>query len=211
METMSFGQAIKTCFKKYCVFKGRARRSEYWYWTLFVILLSVGIEVLQGLLSLPALFGKGSVGTLTTFVNVFSGVISAATILPSLGVTVRRLHDTNHSGWWLLALYVLEIAFLVLILGGMDSSIITGDVPDLDFSSMNTTQIALLCLVGVFGIVLTIVMFIWYCTDSKPGNNKYGPSPKEPSSDQVIDPSSNQVGEDESEQVIESSKDEVIE
>ena len=54
MGTMSFGQAIKTCFKKYCVFKGRARRSEYWYWTLFVILLSVGIEVLQGLLSLPA-------------------------------------------------------------------------------------------------------------------------------------------------------------
>lgn len=196
---MSFGQAIKKCFKKYCVFKGRARRSEYWYWTLFVLLLSVGIEVLQGLLSLPALFGKGSVGTLTTFVNVFSGVISAATLLPSLGVTVRRLHDTNHSGWWLLALYVLEIAFLVLILGGMDSSIITGDVPDLDFSSMNTTQIALLCLVGVFGFVLMIVLFIWYCIDSKPGTNKYGPNPKEPSSDQVIEPSSDQVAENESE------------
>lgn len=208
---MSFGQAIKTCFKKYCVFKGRARRSEYWYWTLFVILLSVGIEVLQGLLSLPALFGKGSVGTLTTFVNVFSGVISAATLLPSLGVTVRRLHDTSHSGWWLLALYVLEIAFLVLILGGMDSSIITGDVPDLDFSSMNTTQIALLCLVGVFGFVLMIVLFIWYCIDSKPGTNKYGPNPKEPSSDQVIEPSSDQVAENESEPLIESSKNEAIE
>jgi uncharacterized membrane protein YhaH (DUF805 family) len=59
MEEMTFGKAIKTCFKKYCVFKGRARRSEYWYWILFTFLVGIGISALQGLLAIPLAFMGG--------------------------------------------------------------------------------------------------------------------------------------------------------
>ncbi len=92
---MDFVTAIKACFTKYVGFAGRAPRSEYWYFTLFLIVVSIALGAA----------GLDQVG------NFFSLV----TLLPSLAVGVRRLHDTDRSGWWLLLLLVPLVGMIVLI------------------------------------------------------------------------------------------------
>lgn len=87
---MNFPQAIASCFRKYVVFSGRASRSEYWYWILFYFLGEISTGILDG-----ALFRtQGS--------QVFSSIFSLIIFLPLLAVEVRRLHDVNRSGWWIL-------------------------------------------------------------------------------------------------------------
>ncbi|MBR3492850.1 MAG: DUF805 domain-containing protein, partial [Bacteroidales bacterium] len=91
---MNFGEAIKSVFSKYATFSGRARRSEFWYFYLFYILVAFGLSFLSIWISfakyLYTLFGLG----------VF---------LPYTAVTVRRLHDIGKSGWILLIFMVISL------------------------------------------------------------------------------------------------------
>lgn len=103
METnMRFSEAYKTCFKKYATFKGRARRKEYWYFVLFVFLISLAIGFVSG-------FIVGLFDLDESFITVCSAIVSLAVLLPSLAVQCRRLHDTGKSGW-LLLLYLVPLA-----------------------------------------------------------------------------------------------------
>jgi uncharacterized membrane protein YhaH (DUF805 family) len=86
--------------KKYAVFTGRARRTEYWMFVLVSVIISVVLTVVEMVVRLP---------------GVLSGLYALATLLPSIGVGVRRLHDTNRSGWWLLISLVPVIGVIVLI------------------------------------------------------------------------------------------------
>ncbi len=110
---------------KYAVFSGRARRKEYWYFTLFSALISMALALVDGAIGTSN--SEGGMGLL-------GGIYSLAVLLPTLGVSIRRLHDTDHSGWWLL--------------------------------------IALAPCVGA------IVLLVLMVTDSTPGRNRYGFSPK---------------------------------
>ena len=73
---MSFIDSIKTCFSKYATFEGRASRSEYWWFWLASFLIC--------------------------YIPFVGWIASLGTMIPCIAVGVRRLHDTNHSGWWLL-------------------------------------------------------------------------------------------------------------
>ena len=87
VNPVGFGEAIGVCFKKYFVFQGRAKLSEYWYFILFCIILSlIGIYL-------------SSIGS--TPLSILGLVLSYGTIIPQISVNVRRLHDTNRSGWYL--------------------------------------------------------------------------------------------------------------
>jgi uncharacterized membrane protein YhaH (DUF805 family) len=92
--------------KKYAVFTGRARRKEYWYYylinTLIYIVLSL-IDVLTGTFNADLSIG------------LLNGIYTLAVLIPSIAVTVRRLHDTNRSGWWLLIGVIPIIGGIVLI------------------------------------------------------------------------------------------------
>lgn len=93
--------------KKYAVFDGRARRKEYWYFVLFnslVHIMLVIIDVVMGTFTV-----KGGLGLL-------SGIFFFAVLLPSIAVSVRRLHDTNRSGWFLLIGLIPLIGGIVLLL-----------------------------------------------------------------------------------------------
>ncbi|MFG1880524.1 DUF805 domain-containing protein [Micromonospora sp. NPDC049102] len=91
---MSFGAAVKSVFNQYVGFTGRARRSEYWWFALFTVLVSIVASVLDNALRLTFVDGSS---------NGFIGLIaSLALLLPTLAVAVRRLHDTDKTGWWLL-------------------------------------------------------------------------------------------------------------
>jgi len=99
---MGFADAIRTCFSKYVMFDGRARRAEYWYWVLFTLILQFGIPFVF------AFIGRPGAGT------TLSGLVSLALFLPGLAVLMRRLHDTDHSGWWWLLVFTV-IGVVVLL------------------------------------------------------------------------------------------------
>jgi len=98
---MDFAQAVKTCLNKYADFSGRAQRSEYWYFFLFLVIVDIVASVLDS-----ALFGDFSVLYL---------IVTLALIVPSIAAGVRRLHDTERSGWWLLIGTIPVIGAIVLI------------------------------------------------------------------------------------------------
>jgi len=82
-----------TALQKYVVFQGRARRKEYWFFTLFNMLIMIGLLVID--------VYAGKFDQQTGF-GLFSTLYSLGVFLPSLAVTIRRLHDTGRSGWWIL-------------------------------------------------------------------------------------------------------------
>ena len=100
---VSFVEAIKMAIQQnYCNFSGRSSRSEYWWFALFGLLLGTVVSMVFG-------FSE-------TLNYVVSGVVSLGLLLPSLGVAVRRLHDTNHSGWWLLICLIPVVGTIVLLI-----------------------------------------------------------------------------------------------
>ena len=92
--------------KKYADFTGRARRKEYWMFALLVIVASVVIGMIEGILGLG--------GTLAMY-GPLSLLFMLAILIPSISVGVRRLHDTNRSGWWILIGLIPIVGSIVLI------------------------------------------------------------------------------------------------
>jgi len=95
-------------FKKYAEFCGRARRSEYWYFELFNVGVLLTLMVLDN-------FVIGVYNTSGSEIGLLSGMYIIAIIVPSLAVTVRRLHDTDHTGWWVFINIIPIIGPLVLL------------------------------------------------------------------------------------------------
>lgn len=86
--------------KQYAVFSGRARRTEYWMFFLFNLIIVFVLGFVEALVG-----GPGVIGTL----------YSLAVLIPSIAVSVRRLHDTDRSGWWLLIALIPLIGTIVLL------------------------------------------------------------------------------------------------
>lgn len=91
---MTFAESIKLCFSKYADFNGRAKRPEFWWFALFIFLVSAALGIAS---------------------EMVSGIFGLATIVPYLAVGARRLHDTNRSGWWQLIGIIPVIGWIVLI------------------------------------------------------------------------------------------------
>ena len=89
---MDIQQSIKTCFKKFATFDGRASRSEYWWFQFFYILVVIVAVILDGVL----------VGGNLEAAGALEIVSQLLLLLPALAVTARRLHDVDRSGWWML-------------------------------------------------------------------------------------------------------------
>ena len=120
-------EAIQTCFSKYATFEGRARRSEYWFYTLFIW----AVQMILYILGIIILGKSPEDGT-----NILMSIFSLATLVPSLAVFWRRMHDIGKSGAWF---------FLNLV-----------------------------------PCVGSIVLLVFELTDSQPGENQFGMSPKYP-------------------------------
>lgn len=121
---MSPIQAVRTVLRKYAVFSGRASRSEYWWFVLFNVIVAIATFAIDAIF-----FGTGET-TATATSAAFQAnagpatlVTSLALILPSLGVAVRRLHDTDRRGWWiLLGLIPLIGAIVLIVFYALDST-----------------------------------------------------------------------------------------
>ncbi len=148
--------------KRYVEFNGRSRRMEYWMWILFTVIVGFVLGILDTLLGLdlnalrlvPGATGNGLLGIL----------FSLGTFLPSLAVSVRRLHDIDRSGWWVL----LPIMPVVLVF----VAVFAGDV----LGSASVMIFAGVALLGV--LICGLLLLVWYCTEGTPGPNRFGDDPK---------------------------------
>lgn len=91
--------------KKYVQFNGRARRAEYWNFVLYSTLITIVLGIIESTAGMSSVFSQGA---LSMFFNLF-------VLLPSLAVSVRRLHDTNTSGWFMLIAIIPLIGMIALI------------------------------------------------------------------------------------------------
>ena len=103
---MGFMDAVRSCLSKYATISGRARRAEYWYFYLAIIIAAIiaaTLDVVVGVIT----FGLGA--------GIFSIIVTLGIIIPSICVTIRRLHDQDRSGWWILIALVPAIGGIVLL------------------------------------------------------------------------------------------------
>ena len=134
-----------TLTRHYADFQGRARRSEYWYFQLANVLLSLAMQAVSSFLTLTAVAFENEVvvGALFGLTTLLSSLVSLGLLVPGVCVGIRRLHDTGRSGWWMLLWLIPCVGWIVLI--------------------------------------------VFYCEDSQRGGNAWGPNPKWPEDNDVLD------------------------
>ena len=102
---MGLGEAVASVLGNYATFSGRARRSEFWWWWLALILVGAAFA------AIGAAFGSGLFGDITRIGYFAFGLV---TFIPTLAVSIRRLHDISKSGWWLLVAFIPVVGSLIL-------------------------------------------------------------------------------------------------
>ena len=164
---MSFTEAVKTCFAKYVTFSGRARRSEHWYFFLFITLVQIVLIIWVGSSIMGPVMEYISRGgdpndkeAIAEIVNPYRFSLSSivmlifwvGTLLPIIAVQIRRMHDIGRSGWWSMTYWAGSL---------------------LMYAPFIPTSISYLIF-----IIGTIWFIYLACQDSQPGDNVYGPNPK---------------------------------
>ena len=189
---MQFGDAIKNGFQNYANFRGVASRSEFWYWTLFTVLVSLGTSIVDSAIGL-ALGGQTF-----TLVNTLG---SLALLLPGLAVAVRRFHDAGFSAWWysipqvatLIVLMWFMIALITFIFENMSSlldpaaleawlisiadpsSTAAGDFAYMLVASNVLPSFIALLLVGLGTFVFNLVIYVLPTRSVEAGNRHNKP------------------------------------
>ncbi|MEY3277556.1 MAG: hypothetical protein RLZZ426_42 [Actinomycetota bacterium] len=163
---MSFGQAIASCYKNFFVLRGRASRSEYWWFQLFAFLVGIGVFVVAIIVaaafatSFDSSDSESGFAALGGFllVLILGGLVMFIAIgIPLIAVGVRRLHDMGQSGWWIGAAYGVNLLSILTVQ-----------------SDNGLPEISPLSLVSN-GLGLAI--FVMTLLASQPKDNKYGPMP----------------------------------
>ena len=165
-------QAVKICLKKFFDFTGRARRSAYWWFVLFVMIVSMVFNF---------------IGAVFPMVNILGLIVGLLLSIAQLAALTRRLHDTGRSGWWVLVygLFMLvTYGALVAILAPVAGELMAeGDqmalVELMANAFMDSPIAATVMICGALATAfMAIITLIFAVKDSQWTENKYGPSPK---------------------------------
>ena len=139
----------KTITEHYVDFEGRVRRQEFWYYILAYVVIYVVLGIAQ------SIFGT----------HVLTGLLSLALLLPTLGISVRRLHDTDRSGWW-----VLLGAVPLVLLGLLTTfALITGTYGMIFLTAT---------ILPILSLAAAALLIYWYAQPGTIGQNQFGPDPK---------------------------------
>lgn len=155
--------AKRPILEKYADFSGRASRPEFWWYVLALCIAFVVVRIVEGILGISHMFWYAW-GPLTLLLRL-------ATIVPSLAVAVRRLHDTNRPGWWVLLPLIPECIAMVLAIMTVGAVAAGGGV------AAAVGGGALTMLVGFVAFVGFIVLIVFCALPGTPGDNQYGPPP----------------------------------
>ena len=156
---MNFVDAVKKCFRDYLTFQGRAPRSEYWWFVLFT-------SAVMSLLAIGEWGFSESAPGAASLIHALFVIFWIATLLPSLSVGVRRLHDTDRAGWWILLGLPLIISDVVTMMSH------SGAPDDLDSTAGGFSTP--LIILGFACILLLLYFLIRKGTD---GDNRFGSNP----------------------------------
>ncbi|MBR6952343.1 MAG: DUF805 domain-containing protein [Campylobacter sp.] len=161
---MSFTQAVRVCLKeKFLTFSGRASRSEYWWFVLFTILVSIATGILDAILgtTITSVSAKGEVEE----TGIISTIITLILLIPTYAVMFRRIHDRNLSGWFVGSQFILLVLAILFAFAG----------------AKNFTFILLFAFLG-----LSVYISIMTILKGDNGTNNYGPDPLNPNSNSSI-------------------------
>jgi uncharacterized membrane protein YhaH (DUF805 family) len=156
--------------KRYAEFSGRSRRMEYWMFFVFQFLIGIAFWVLMMVVGGAAMMGGGGPGALMAagggimIVMALYALVGLALLIPGIAVAVRRLHDTNRSGWWLLAPLC---GYVVMFIG-------TGMVA----AGSTSTGGILAMLGGIGALVMVLVLLVFMFLEGTKGPNRFGADPK---------------------------------
>jgi len=151
----------KRPIEKYADFTGRAPRAEFWWYFLAVIIASIVARIIDNILGMNVM---GPYGPLSL-------ILMLGLLVPNIAVAVRRLHDTDRSGWWILLPIVPYC--LAFVLGGaaMMGGAASGSAMGMS-AGMGIASIFLL-----IGAACALLLLVFYCLPGTPGDNRYGPNP----------------------------------
>lgn len=145
--------------KRYAQFSGRAPRAEYWWYVLGLIIAAIVLSIVEGIAGVNTMVA-GIYGPLTVLLWV-------GTLVPSIAVAVRRLHDTNRTGWWLLGYFIpYAIGFAMMGPAILNPGSASG------MASLGGGAIFML-----IGFIMAIVLLVFTIQQGTKGPNKYGEDP----------------------------------
>ena len=145
--------------RRYFEFGGRSSRYEFWFFVLFVTIFSIVASFIDVLL-----FGADQES-----VGIVSPIVSLVHLIPGIAVSVRRLHDIDRTGWWILLPFVALVVMAVLLGGVM----LTAEDPAAGLAGLGASMV----IVGLVYLAVLIVLIVFYCTRGTPGPNRFGPEP----------------------------------
>lgn len=133
----------------YIDFQGRCARRDFWYYVVGYIVVYIVVAIIQSII-------------LST--HLLTGLLALGLLLPGLGISVRRLHDIDRSGWWLLISVVPGI--LAMLFSGI--ALMSGSVG---------VGVTLMGVVTIIGLAATVLLIYWYAQPGTSGDNRFGPPP----------------------------------
>ncbi len=167
---MTFTKAVRTCLSRYSTFSGRAGRPEYWWFLLFVVLVSALLSVVD-----RVLFGVNPESLEQS--RLLTGLFQIATFLPLFAAGWRRMHDGGYPGWYLLLPMLVSMTTVLFLFSGiMAFSFMEAHVEDPDVlrgpaAAMGLTGVF---IAGVVQLALANLMIWWLTRPSQPETNQYG-------------------------------------
>ncbi len=177
---MTFIEAVKTCFRKYATFSGRASRPEFWWFMLFLLIGNTVAGVLDAVLfdavTTTTEVTDTTIGVEAEDTGPIGALFGLATVIPYLAAGWRRMHDTGRSGLYLLypLIVMIGIGTFVAVFGGVSGAVLEG--------VFGIVMIAAL----IIAVISPLLVIWWLIRPSQPGTNEYGPHPTKPSDPEIF-------------------------
>lgn len=152
---LTFTEALNEAKGKLTDWKSRSRRSEFWWCSLAVVIASLVLG----------------------FIPLLGQLLSLLLALIMIPISMRRLHDTGRSGWWLLAMIVVSGAYTSIMFSAMVSAL-EGNPDRMLEKMLETIANPVTLVLWLLSLILSITLLVYFCQDSKPEPNKWGDSPK---------------------------------
>lgn len=165
---LSFPEAIKSCLRQYARFSGRATRAEYWWWVLGLVAGHILLSIVDGIIF----------GFEPDSFRLLDSLFGLATLLPSLAVTARRLHDIGRTGWWQLAWLGVGILGAVPFAVMLVLALFGGISGEFSLGAAILQAIAGLLISIAIWIGLVVWQIWWLASQGQPGPNRHGADPR---------------------------------
>jgi uncharacterized membrane protein YhaH (DUF805 family) len=191
-SAMTFTDSIQTCFRKFVTFSGRAGRAEYWWFVLFVFLVSAALSVVDAMIWGPYVSEvtratRDASGAIQTTISTrqeygngpFASLWGLVSLLPLLAAGWRRLHDTGRPGWVLFLPWIIMLAVVLGMFAAMGASSGAWSTAETGLIQAENFGVGKIFLSVLAIFIPFIALFVFLCQKSQPGTNRFGPNPYE--------------------------------